>query len=178
MSKPFRLEKWFTMKIGHSFPKTAAENFYFGCSVCLLALVLFASCSQNYGRIRWDEGVTQSFQSHQVQPGYKYYYYGIGMRVFAIVGLEPELKLKSKMWRELATDSEDFKVATSRIWDNPYYYPHDPRGASILNPDGEKVGVYYSSLIYVTIKFQPENHVSVIPDTAFLGGPDGDNWSP
>ena len=166
------------MKIGHSFPKTAAENFYFGCSVCLLALVLFASCSQNYGRIRWDEGVTQSFQSHQVQPGYKYYYYGIGMRVFAIVGLEPELKLKSKMWRELATDSEDFKVATSRIWDNPYYYPHDPRGASILNPDGEKVGVYYSSLIYVTIKFQPENHVSVIPDTAFLGGPDGDNWSP
>lgn len=167
------------MKISYSFRKTATEKYYFGYGVCLMALVLlFAGCSQNYGRIRWDEDVTQSFKTHQVQPGYEYYYYGVGMRVFAIVGLDPELKLKSKMWRELATDTEEFKVATSRIWDNPYYYPHDPQGASILDPDGEKVGVYYSSLIYVTIKFLPENHVSVIPDTAFLGGPDGDNWSP
>jgi hypothetical protein len=85
--------------------------------------------------------------------------------------------MESKMWRELATDTADFKVATSRIWDNPYYSPHDPRGAIIMNPDGEKVGIYYSSLIYVTIKFQPENHISVIPDKAFLGGPDG-NYSP
>lgn len=178
MSKPYRPEKRFTMKISYSFRKTATQRFYFSCFVCLSVLVLFVGCSQNYGRIRWDEDVTQSFKTHQAQPGYKYYYYGVGMRVFAIVGLDSELKLESKMWRKLATDAEEFKVATSRIWENLYYNPHYPRGAIIMNPAGEKVGVYYSSLIYVTIKFQTENEVSVIPDTAFLGGPDGDNWSP
>jgi hypothetical protein len=164
------------MKIRYLYFIRTIAKVIFMFSLGMLTLVCGVGCSQDYGRIQWDEGVTQFFKAHQVQPGYKYYYYGVGMRVFAIVGLDPELKLESKMWRELATDSEEFEVATSRIWDNPYYYPHDPRGASILNPDGEKVGVYYSSLIYVTIKFQPENHVSVIPDTAFLGGPDG-NWN-
>lgn len=165
------------MKISDSICNNPSASVYFRYSACLLALVLLAGCFQNYGRIQWDEDITQSFQTRQVQPNYNYYYYGVGMRVFAILGLDPELEMESKMWRELETDSEEFKVAISRIWDNPYYTPSHARGASIVNPDGEKVGVYYSSLIYVTIKFESEKRISVIPDTPFLWGPDG-NWNP
>ena len=139
----------------------------------LIALVLIVGCSGSYGRVQWDADVTEQFENNQAQPQYRYYYHGVGMQTYAVVGLDPKFEMQSKIWRDLATDTEDFKVVTSRIWDNDYYFPHYPKGAYILDTNGEKVGVYYSSLIYVTIKFQPEGRVMVIPDNAFLMGPGG-----
>jgi hypothetical protein len=44
-----------------------------------------------------------------------------------------------------------------------------------MNPDGEKVGVYFSSIPIVSIKFKPDNQVVVMLDTsAIRGGPDGE----
>lgn len=167
------------MKITHNFSNKISQILKptVTISLGLLAVALIAGCSADYGRIRWDEDITRSFKTHQVQTDYNYYYYGIGMRVFAVVGLDPELEMQSRIWRELSPDTEELTVAISRIWDNPYYAPYHPRGAYIVNPAGEKVGVYYSSLIYVTTKFESENRVSIIPDTAFLWGPDS-SWTP
>ncbi|MBW2487682.1 MAG: hypothetical protein JRE72_09690, partial [Deltaproteobacteria bacterium] len=95
------------------------------------------------------------------------------MRVCAIIGLNPELELRSKVWRELSSDTEDFSLATSRIWYNYTELPEDPRGAIIQNPSGEDVGVYFSSIRFVSIKFQPNNRVMVMLDTTpITGGPD------
>jgi hypothetical protein len=96
------------------------------------------------------------------------------MQVYAIVGLDPKLEMQSRIWRKLARDTEDFKVAISRIWYNDYQLPEEPRGAVIMNPDGEKVGVYFSSLHIVVIKFEPGNQVMVMPDlTLIRGGGEG-----
>jgi hypothetical protein len=142
-------------------------------SLGLLTLVWGVGCSQNYGRIHWDDNIARAFEANQVEPGYNFYQYTIGMRVFAILGLDPKLELQSRIWRKLEADTEDFKVATSRIWDNYTQLPEDPRGAFIMDPDGEKVGVYFSSIPFVSINFKPENRVAVILDTsAIRGGPD------
>jgi hypothetical protein len=139
----------------------------------LLILIFLAGCSQNYGRIQWDENVTRAFENNRVEPDYKFYQYAVGMRVFAIIGLNPELELRSKVWRELSSDTEDFSLATSRIWYNYTELPEDPRGAIIRNPAGEDVGVYFSSIRFVSIKFQPNNRVMVMLDTTpITGGPD------
>jgi hypothetical protein len=58
------------------------------------------------------------------------------------------------------------------MWDNYTQLPEYPRGAIIMDPDGEKAGVYFSSLRFVSIKFKPENQVMVMLDTTFLWGPD------
>ena len=150
---------------------TAKKIFMFGLGV--LVLVGVAACSQNFGRIHWDENVTQAFEANQVEPGYNFYQYTIGMRVFAIVGLDPKLELQSRLWRELEADTEDFKVATSRMWDDYSQVREYPRGAIIVDPAGEKVGVYFSSIRFVSINFKPENRVVVILDTSVVrGGPD------
>lgn len=142
-------------------------------SLGVLTLAGAVGCSHNYGRIHWDEKVTQSFDANQVEPDYKFYQYAIGMQVYAIIGLEPELELKSRLWRPLEAGTEDFKVALSRMWYNDFQLPGNPRGADILNPDGEKVGVYFSSLLVVSIDFKPENQVEVMLDTSLIrGGPD------
>ena len=150
---------------------TAKTIFMFILGV--LTLVWVAGCSQNSGRIHWDENVTQAFESNQVEPGYNFYQYTIGMRVFAIVGLDPKLELQSRIWRELEADTEDFKVATSRMWDDYSQVREYPRGAVIVDPGGEKVGVYFSSIRFVSINFKPENRVALILDTSVVrGGPD------
>ena len=150
---------------------TAKTIFMF--STGLLVLVFIAGCSQNFGRIHWDENVTQAFQSNQVESGYDFYQYAIGNQVFAIVGLEPELEMQSRIWRELSSDTEDFSLAISRIWSNYTQLPENPRGAIIRNPRGEDVGVYYSSIRFASIKFHPNNRVTVMLDTTpITGGPD------
>jgi len=161
------------MKIRYLFLKRTIAKKIFMFSLGVLTLVWVVGCSQNFGRIHWDENVTQAFEANQVEPGYNFYQYTVGMRVFAIVGLDPKLEMQSRIWRELETDTEDFKVATSRIWDNYTQLPEYPRGAVIMDPDGEKVGVYFSSIRFVSINFKPENQVVVILDTSnILGGPD------
>ena len=134
-------------------------------------------CTGNYGRIQWDADVTEAFETNQVNPDYQYYFYGVGMQTYAVVGLDPKWEMNSIMWRSLQSDTEEFKVTTSRIWDNDYVAPYYPRGAHIIDASGDRVGVYYSSLIYPTVKFETENQVSVILDTAFLWGP-GDPREP
>jgi hypothetical protein len=157
----------------YSYLKKATVKSYFAYRIGLLALVLFVACAGNFGRIHWDENVTQAFEANQVEPGYNFYQYTVGNRVFAIVGFDPKLELQSRIWRELEADTEDFKVATSRIWDNYTQLPEYPRGAVIMDPDGKKAGVYFSSIRFVSIKFKPENQVVVMLDTSvILGGPD------
>jgi hypothetical protein len=139
----------------------------------LLILLFLSACSQDFGRIHWDQDVTQAFQNNQVQPYYNYYQYTIGTQVYAIVGLDRELEMSSNIWRELSSDMEDFSLATSRIWDNYTQLPEYPRGAIIRNPSGENVGVYFSSIRFVSVKFKPNNRVMVMLDnTPITGGPD------
>jgi hypothetical protein len=162
------------MKIRYLFLQKTTAKTIFMFSLGMLTLVWVAGCSQNFGRIHWDENVTRAFEANQVEPGYNFYQYTIGMRVFAIVGLDPKLELQSRIWRELEADTEDFKVATSRMWDDYSQVREYPRGAVIVDPAGEKVGVYFSSIRFVSINFKPENRVALILDTSVVrGGPDG-----
>jgi hypothetical protein len=161
------------MKIRFWYLKKTTAQTIFMFSLGVLTLVWDVGCSQNYGRIHWDDDITRAFEANQVEPDYNFYQYTIGMRVFAIVGLDPKLELQSRVWRELDADTEDFKVATSRMWDNYTQLPEYPRGAVIVDPAGEKVGVYFSSIRFVSINFKPENRVAVVLDTsAIRGGPD------
>lgn len=163
------------MDIRHLYRKKTTAHTIFTLCTGLMTLFLVAGCSQNFGRIHWDDNVTQAFESNQVDPNYNFYQYTVGMQVYAIVGLVPKLEMHSRIWRELASpDSEEFKVATSRIWYNYTAILEEPRGAVIRDPAGENVGVYFSSLRFVSIKFKPENQVMVMLDTSpITGGPDG-----
>ena len=161
------------MKIKYLYHKKTTAKTIFMFSLGILTLVWSIGCSQNYGRIHWDEDVTRAFENKQFEPNYNFYQYTIGMRVFAIVGLNPNLELESRLWRELEADTEDFEVARSRMWYDYSQIPEYPRGAVIMDPAGEKVGVYFSSIRFVSIHFKPENRVALILDTSVVrGGPD------
>ena len=144
---------------------------------CFLITAMVSGCLGTYGKLHWDPQVTAKFKAYEAQRDFNYYYYGVGNRTFAMAGISPEYVMKSRMWREVQPDTEEFKSLISRAWENSYYHPYDPRGAHILNPEGKQVGIWYSSLRFVTVKFGDNNRIVLIPDTPFLGGPEADRGS-
>ena len=140
--------------------------------ICLITAIILSGCAGSYGRLNWDPQVTAAFQKHDIQRGYNYYYYGVGNRTFAMAGISAEYNVKSRMWREVPNDTEAFKSLVSRAWENDFYLPNYPQGAHILNPEGKRVGVWYSSLRFVTVRFAENNRIVLMPDTPFLGGPE------
>lgn len=160
--------------------RTSKNRIFSGYAIlpfCFLIAALVSGCLENYGRLKWDPQVATQFQAYEAQEGYNYYYYGVGNRTFAIAGVSNDYVMKSKMWREVEPDTEEFKDLISRAWENSYYMPYSPRGAHILDPEGKRVGNWYSSLRFITVKFGENNRIVIIPDTPFLGGPEADSGS-
>ncbi len=135
----------------------------------LILSTLVSGCFQNYGRIKRNPEVTQAFQNNQITQNYKYYYYGLTNWPYAIVGIDPAYHMRSKVWREVDPNTEQFKKMVFWAWGD-YYLP-STLGADILSPTGEKVGVWYSSIWFVAIRFEEGNRIEVMPDTPFIRGP-------
>ena len=135
------------------------------CGILILALL--AGCSGKYGSLRHDIAVQQAFESNQVPTDYKYYYYG-DSEPYVIFGIEPKYEMDSRMWRDMAPDTEEFKEAIRFMWEDYGYYRF---GADILDPDGNKVGIFYSSVRETAFKFVGDNQIVVMPNTPFLWGP-------
>ena len=126
------------------------------------------ACSGNYGSLTRDAEVYQAFLSNQVSTEYKYYYNAHSF-TYAILGIDSRYWIESKFWRETTPDTEQFKQLTERIWEDYGYYPY---GANILDPSGNKIGIWYSSIDNVAFKFFDDNEIAVLLGTPYLWGPD------
>jgi len=132
-------------------------------------MILLSGCTAKWGSYRRDPAVKQSFESNQVPAEYKYYYYGLGNEAIAIFGVETKYEMNSKMWKNVSADTEEFRELTRWVWEDYGYYKF---GADILDPDGKKVGVLYTSVRETAVKFSADNQITVIPHTPFLWGPE------
>jgi hypothetical protein len=54
----------------------------------LIAFTILRGCFENDGRLKHNDKVTRAFQTYQVVPDYKYYYYGRTNMPCAIVGVD------------------------------------------------------------------------------------------
>ena len=136
----------------------------------LIVSALISGCFENYGRLRHNNEVTRAFQEYQVEPDYKYYYYGRTNMPYAIVGIDRDYHMRSRVWREVDHDTEEFKKMIYWTWDDnfsPFYLS----GAYITDPGGKKVGVWYSGIWHAAVRFEENNRIVVMPDTPFLRGP-------
>ena len=143
---------------------------YFLMTVMLLLSAVISGCFENYGRLKHNADVTRAFQSNQFEPDYQYYYYGRTNMPYAIVGIDRAYHMRSRIWREVDHDTEQFKKMVFWVWDD-VYRPFYLSGADITDPQGKKVGVWYSGIWYAAVRFDADNRIVIMPDTPFLGGP-------
>jgi hypothetical protein len=145
-------------------------------SLAMVIPALLFSCSARYGSLKLDPQAQEEFESNRVPTEYKYYYYGFSSEPYVVFGIEPDYVVNSRMWREAAPDTEEFKEMIRWIWAD---YGYQKFGADILDPTGKKVGILYSAISQISVKFMDDNQIVVMPNSPFLWGPDGGNdWSP
>jgi len=134
----------------------------------MVILTMLAGCTAKYGSYKRDVGVQQAFESNQLPTDYKYFYYGVGNEPMVIFGVETKYDLNSNMWRMVSADTQEFRKLIRWIWED---YGYNKFGAEILDPEGNRVGILYTSIRETIFKFGDDNQISVIPHTPFLWGP-------
>lgn len=121
----------------------------------LLAAIFLSACAPGrYGSFEPNRDVNDSFNNHEVLPDYQYYYTGPQSRPNALLGVRKEYTLISEFWQSFSPTSEQLEDIVARMndyYDLPVFGPY---GAYIVNPNGERVGIWYSKFDYTPVKFE------------------------
>ena len=140
--------------------------------LALYTLILSAGlsgCFENYGRLKRNPEVTKAFKNNQVENDYRYYFYGRSNQPNVIVGIDQKYHVESFMWREVDHTTDKFKNMIYWIWTDITYYYNPEMGADILDPAGNRVGLWYSNIWWAAIRFHENNRIEIMPDVK-LGG--------
>ena len=112
-----------------------------------MALIDLSGCSMsNYGKLKSNPEVTRTFEAYQILPDHKYYYRGTFSRPIAIVGINKNFVLNSKLWLEIDPKSKDFHTLIDRVSLQGLGSTTQPWGFTILDKSGNDVGVWYSAI--------------------------------
>ncbi len=124
----------------------------------LLLLCLFLGCASDYGRLKHKPEITQLFKAHEQLSNHRYYYTGRAAGPYAIIGVSSPYTQTSRAWTLIDSNSGQF----GQLVDNMFVPGEDaPRGARILNPNGEQIGVWYSIWYFATIEIKAPHEVAV-----------------
>ena len=124
-------------------------------------LFLLCSCTtSNYGKLQPSPEITKIFDDYRILSDHLYYYSGLQGVPDAIIGIQSNYSLKSKRWQPV-----DLTSLSLRKWVDRMAYVHmvTPRGAWILGPDGNRIGVWYSARHQTTVRVEQGNRVVNVP---------------
>jgi hypothetical protein len=137
-------------------------------AISIFIMMAVSGCLQNYGRLNRSPEIKQAFESNQVPSEYEYFFFGNSNWPYAVMGLDPEYKLHSRIWRTVEPDTAEFRHMTRWVWADFHYYPY---GANILDPQGRKIGIIYTSSWMATVKVDKDTKTVEVMPFIFLGGP-------
>jgi hypothetical protein len=134
----------------------------------VLMLVMLAGCAGgNYGTMRWDRELNNTFESYQVLPDHVYYVTGGYNAPAAILALQKEYQLDNdaNLWVPVPDVNPDkIKLWMDNLSRNIDFWKDVQFGASyILDPEGKRVGAWYSGQRNTTVKFLEDNRIKVYP---------------
>lgn len=127
----------------------------------IAAVLTVSGCALGHrGSLKASREVGRAFETLQVYPGHRYWYYSQENNPYAVVGLKPPWRLEDIHWTEVDPQSKTFEKVVGRIERFPTRGGF-PFGAYILDLHGETIGVWYSSLS-AGIRADPEQRVVFI----------------
>ena len=112
---------------------------------------------ENYGRLKTNPDLTDVFKNRRPLPDYNYYYCGRANLPYAVVGIDPGYEFQDRVWKKIETKEDVHKKAAGILAWNDIW----PRGADVLDPSGNRIGIWFSYYHQTTVKVGPENKVWV-----------------
>lgn len=124
----------------------------------IIATTIFSGCNGTFGGLRRSSEITGMFLQQKMLPGYNYYYDGRAAIPYAVVGIRDDYVMNSKFWTPIEKDTGQFERLLSFLYGSDV---RSPRGAEILDPEGNPMGIWFSVFISTRVQFGPENQVNV-----------------
>lgn len=143
---------------------------FFNTSIFIvLMLAMLSGCSSpSYGRLQSSHEVTQAFQNNQILADHLYYYSGFQRIPYGIIGIDNKFQLRSNRWKPIDLTPTLLNQLAYRM---RHVYSLEPRGAWILDPEGRRLGIWYSSRYQTTVIMEKDNQVVVVtPEPPDLRG--------
>jgi hypothetical protein len=150
-------------------PSRAHAHVLMAAVILLLWGGFLAGCSSQYSHFKLSYSVENQFQRSRLYPGYKYYASGTKDDPLALVALEPDVILESDVWKpvEMTPKQLDSWVQAFRL--QPWIeYNQVPNGAVIADPQGKRIGYYYSVWKYPQVRFLAANRIDIEKPVAEL----------
>lgn len=124
--------------------------------------------SFKYGKLQRDRDANHTFQTSKVLPNHKYYISGQGDIPYAIIGIDKKYKLRPGIWNEVQLTTPLLRSWISKM-DNIYGYP--PYGSTILDDEGNQIGIWYSSKQWTTVIIEENDEIAILaPEPPGFGG--------
>jgi hypothetical protein len=137
-------------------------------TISAVAMIVIVGCLKNYGKLQRSREVTTMFETGELPHEYHYHFFGRRNQPYAVMGLEPDWTLKSRIWRSVELNTEEFKYMTKWVWEDLGYYKY---GANILDPEFEKIGIIYTSSWMATIKVDKDTKTVEVMPSVWTGDP-------
>lgn len=122
---------------------------------CLGLLMLLAGCLKTYGRFALDRTVDEDFRSGVLSPQFNYYYAGRESMPYAIIGIDKAYTVPSRYWIRIDPDPATLKAMSANMFGEQRSRPY---GARILGPDGQPVGIWYSTVDFRSVRVDSARH--------------------
>ncbi len=144
-------------------------------SVCLVipaVLCVLAGCTASGNRrsLQRDRDLDNQFLRYEVVPDHRYYSSGGYDKPNAILGIHKDYELLSNLWRPVPISSAQLEKWIRTIAPEDYRGTAGYFAAYIINPEGKRVGIWYSIQSTTTINFLEGNKIEV--ETPSLWQPD------
>ncbi len=138
--------------------------------LALYGLLLLGGCSTaNYGGLKHSQDVARAFETYHVFEEHRYYYLNQENNPFAVIALQDDYTFNGKnWWRELNPHSDMLKKIVDLVKDFPvnYWYTY---GSYIEDPQGRRIGYWYSSLRMAGVTVDNETRtVAIHTETPWL----------
>jgi len=131
-------------------------------------MVLSACGTSNNGRLQNSREANLIFENNQLLPNHTYYYSGFQRIPYGIIGIDDTYTLRSSRWKPIELNPTLLNQLKYRM---AHVYSLGPRGAWILDPEGNRMGIWYSSRRSTRIRIEKNNQIVVVtPEPPDLRG--------
>ena len=133
-----------------------------------LTLMSCAPCEE-CGTLKRQNDINVFFQNSEIVPGYRYYFSGRTEWPSAVMALDASYTIKSEFWKPVDLEGDELSkwLESTVNWKGPYQTRRN--GAEILDPDGKRVGIFFSKYDNLITKFEGTT-VQVYPPSYRAGG--------
>jgi hypothetical protein len=128
--------------------------------ICAMSIAMLSGCTVKYGGLDRNDEITEIFEKNQIVADHRYYYSGFEAVPYGIVGIHNDYQLISAAWKKINPTPE---ILNKLIFRMQAAYTPLPRGAWILGPDGQRLGIWYASARVTAVRLTQENQIKITP---------------